>query len=118
MNINLHLKVLVGRSFYSKDFQVFEFNKIIPKYCFYILIRGDNVQIKELPKQGITITVNERYERLLLFLEKSFNIPAKELALFKTSDTYDLKFLSLRTDKVLQIFLQNITVKKILIKKA
>jgi hypothetical protein len=95
---------------FSKDFQVFEYNKVIPKYCFYILVRGDNVQIKELPKQGITMTINERYERLLLFLEKSFNIPVKELALFKTNDCYDLKFLSLRTDKVLQIFLQNNTV--------
>lgn len=83
---------------------------MIPKYCFYILVRGDNVEIKELPKQGITMTINERFERLLLFLEKSFNIPVKELALFKNNDIYDLKFLSLRTDKVLQIYLQNTTV--------
>lgn len=111
MNINLHIKVLVGVSCYSKDFQVFEFNKIIPKYCFYILLRDDVSVYKTPLKQGATIKVNERMERLLLWLEQNFNIPLKELQLFKNSENvYDIRFLSLRTDKVLQIFMQNNTV--------
>jgi Ciliary BBSome complex subunit 2, C-terminal len=112
MNINLHIKVLVGTSFFGKDYQVFEFNKIIPKYCFYILLRDDILtQYKIYLKQGVSFRINERLERLLLWLESNFNIPFKELATFKNNDnTYDIRFLSLRTDKVLQIFMQNNTV--------
>jgi hypothetical protein len=111
MNINLHIKVLVGLSFFAKDFQVFEFNKIIPKYCFYILLRDDVNRYKEELKQGVTLEVNQRLERLLIWLEQNFNIPIKELSVFKnTEGLYDIRFLSLRTDKVLQIFMQNTTV--------
>lgn len=111
MNINLHIKVLVGLSFFSKDFQVFEYNKIIPKYCFYILLREDVTQYKTPLKQGVVLKVNERLERLLLWLQENFNIPIKELSLFKNSENiYDIRFLSLRTDKVLQIFMQNTTI--------
>lgn len=115
MNINLHIKVLVGTSFYGKDFQVFEFNKIIPKYCFYILLRDDILtQYKISLKQGVSFKINERLDRLLLWLESNFNIPFKELATFKNNNnTYDIRFLSLRTDKVLQIFMQNNTVKSL-----
>ena len=114
MNINLHIKVLVGNSYYGKDFQVFEFNKIIPKYCFYILLRDDLLaQYKIQLKQGVSFRINERLERLLLWLESNFNIPLKELSNFKNNDnTYDIKFLSFRTDKVMQIFMQNNTVNK------
>jgi len=113
MNINLHIKVLVGTSFYGKDFQVFEFNKIIPKYCFYILLRDDILtQYKINLKQGVSLKINQRLDRLLLWLESNFNIPFKELATFKSNNnSYDIRFLSLRTDKVLQIFMQNNTVK-------
>jgi hypothetical protein len=113
MNINLHIKVLVGASYFGKDFQVFEFNKIIPKYCFYILLRDDILaQYKIQLKQGVSFRINERLERLLLWLESNFNIPFKDLSSFKNNDnTYDIKFLSLRTDKVMQIFMQNNTVK-------
>jgi Bardet-Biedl syndrome 2 protein len=112
MNINLHIKVLVGTSFYAKDFQVFEFNKIIPKYCFYILLRDDVNQYKKELKQGVTLEVNQRLERLLIWLEQNFNIPIRELSVFKnTEGVYDIRFLSLRTDKVLQIFMQNTTMK-------
>lgn len=111
MNINLHIKVLVGLSFFSKDFQVFEYNKIIPKYCFYILLRDDVSRYRTQMKQGVVLKVNERLERLLIWLQENFNIPIKELSLFKNSDNiYDIRFLSLRTDKVLQIFMQNTTI--------
>jgi Bardet-Biedl syndrome 2 protein len=112
MNINLHIKVLVGLSFFSKDFQVFEYNKIIPKYCFYILLRDDVSQYKIQYKQGISFKINERLERLLIWLQDNFNIPIKELSLFKNSDNvYDIRFMSLRTDKVLQISMQNTTIR-------
>ncbi len=112
MNINLHIKVLVGLSFFSKDFQVFEYNKIIPKYCFYILLRDDVSQYKIQYKQGISFKINERLERLLIWLQDNFNIPIKELSLFKNSENvYDIRFMSLRTDKVLQISMQNTTIR-------
>jgi Bardet-Biedl syndrome 2 protein len=108
----LHIKVLVGLSFFSKDFQVFEYNKIIPKYCFYILLRDDVSQYKIQYKQGISFKINERLERLLIWLQDNFNIPIKELSLFKNSDNiYDIRFMSLRTDKVLQISMQNTTIR-------
>jgi Bardet-Biedl syndrome 2 protein len=110
MNINLHIKVLVGISSFAKDYQVFEFNKIIPKYCFYILLRDDISQYKTPLKQGVILKVNERLERLLIWLEQNFNIPIKELNLFKNNEIYDIRFLSLRTDKVLQIYMQNTTI--------
>jgi Bardet-Biedl syndrome 2 protein len=111
MNINLHIKVLVGISFFSKDFQVFEYNKIIPKYCFYILLRDEINHYKTQLKQGVVLKVNERLERLILWLQENFNIPIKELSTFKNSENiYDIRFLSLRTDKVLQIFMQNTTI--------
>ena len=69
-------------------------------------------QYKIQLKQGVSFRINERLERLLLWLESNFNIPFKDLSSFKNSDnTYDIKFLSLRTDKVMQIFMQNNTVK-------
>jgi len=116
MNINLHIKVLVGTTFYGKDYQVYEFNKIIPKYCFYILLRDELLkQYNEAPEQGVEIQVNERLERLLIWLEQNFNISKKELEKFKKAEIYDIRFLSLRQDKVIQIFLQNNTVIYILL---
>jgi hypothetical protein len=109
MNINLQIKVLIGSSFYSKDFQVCEFNKIIPKYCFYILIRDD---YKTQIEQGVMFKINERMDRLQIWLNEQFTIPIKELALYKSSENvYHIRFLSLRTDKVLQIYMQNNTIK-------
>ena len=76
MNINLHIKALVGKSYFLDDYQVFEFNKIIPKYCFYILLR-DDISYKNDVVQGISFRFNERIERLILWLETFFNIPKK-----------------------------------------
>jgi hypothetical protein len=63
-------------------------------------------------KQGVSLKINQRLDRLLLWLESNFNIPFKELATFKSNNnSYDIRFLSLRTDKVLQIFMQDNKVK-------
>ena len=103
MNINLHIKVLVGKSYFLDDYQVFEFNKIIPKYCFYILLR-DDISYKNDVIQGINFRFNERIERLILWLETFFNIPKKELETYRPNEnTYNIRFMSLRTDKILQI---------------
>ena len=103
MNINLHIKALVGKSYFLDDYQVFEFNKIIPKYCFYILLR-DDISYKNDVVQGISFRFNERIERLILWLETFFNIPKKELETYRPNeDTYNIRFMSLRTDKILQI---------------
>lgn len=103
LNINLNIKVLVGKSYYLEDYQVFEFNKIIPKYCFYILLR-DDIEYKSTLIQGIKFEYNERIDRLILWLEQNFNIPKKELDAFrKDENNYCIRFSSLRTDKVLEI---------------
>ena len=103
MNINLHIKALVGKSYFLDDYQVFEFNKIIPKYCFYILLR-DDISYKNDVVQGISFRFNERIERLILWLETFFNIPKKELETYRPNEnTYNIRFMSLRTDKILQI---------------
>ena len=107
LNINLNIKVLVGKSFYLEDYQVFEFNKIIPKYCFYILLR-DDIEYKEALIQGITFQFNDRIDRLILWLEANFNIPKKELDVFRKDDNnYCIRFSSLRTDKILEISVKN-----------
>ena len=107
LNINLHIKVLVGKSYYLEDYQVFEFNKIIPKYCFYILLR-DDIEYKEALIQGITFQFNDRIDRLILWLEANFNIPKKELDAFRKDDNnYCIRFSSLRTDKILEISVKN-----------
>ena len=107
MNINLHIKVLVGKSYFLDDYQVFEFNKIIPKYCFYILLR-DDISYKNDVIQGINFRFNERIERLILWLETFFNIPKKELETYRPNEnTYNIRFMSLRTDKILQISVKN-----------
>ena len=107
MNINLHIKALVGKSYFLDDYQVFEFNKIIPKYCFYILLR-DDISYKNDVIQGINFRFNERIERLILWLETFFNIPKKELETYRPNEnTYNIRFMSLRTDKILQISVKN-----------
>jgi len=107
MNINLHIKALVGKSYFLDDYQVFEFNKIIPKYCFYILLR-DDISYKNDVVQGISFKFNERIERLILWLEQFFNIPKKELETYRPNEnTYNIRFMSLRTDKILQITVKN-----------
>jgi hypothetical protein len=112
MTIHLQIKVLVGVSFFAKDYQVFEYNKIIPKYCFYILVRDDVSQYKMQLQQGASFRVNDRLDRLIIWLEEQFNIPKNELALFKQNEnTYDIRFLSLRTSKILQIHMQTTTIK-------
>jgi hypothetical protein len=111
MTIHLQIKVLVGVSFFAKDFQVFEYNKIIPKYCFYILVRDDVSQYKMKMTQGASFKVNDRLDRLIIWLEEQFNIPKQELALFKQGEgIYDIRFVSLRTNKILQILMQNMTI--------
>ena len=96
MNINLHIKALVGKSYFLDDYQVFEFNKIIPKYCFYILLR-DDISYKNDVVQGISFRFNERIERLILWLE----------TYRPNENTYNIRFMSLRTDKILQISVKN-----------
>ena len=107
LNINLHIKVLVGKSYYLEDYQVFEFNKIIPKYCFYILLR-DDIEYKEALIQGISFQFNDRIDRLILWLEANFNIPKKELDAFRKDENYYcIRFSALRTDKILEISVKN-----------
>ena len=58
--------------------------------------------------QGINFRFNERIERLILWLETFFNIPKKELETYRPNeDTYNIRFMSLRTDKILQISVKN-----------
>lgn len=103
LKINLHIKVLVGKSYYLNDYQVFEFNKIIPKYCFYILLR-DEIAYKSDLLQGLSFEFNDRIDRLILWLEEYFNIAKKELESFRSGEyEYKIRFMSLRTEKVLQI---------------
>ena len=103
LNINLNIKVLVGKSYYLSDYQVFEFCKVIPKYCFYILLR-EEIAYKNDLVQGISFKFNERVDRLILWLKLFFNLGEKELESFRANEnTYKIRFMSLRTDKVLQI---------------
>ena len=107
LNINLHIKVLVGMNSFLDDYQVLEFNKIIPKYCFYILLREENEYVSKI-SQGISLEYNDRVDRLIIFLEASFNIPKEDLNSFKKDDkTYRIRFRSLRTDKILEINIKN-----------
>lgn len=109
MQINLHIKVLVGKSYYLHDYQIFEYNKIIPKYCFYILLR-DEIEYKDELIQGVSFPFNERIERLILWIEMNLNISKKELESFKIGETeYKIRFNSLRTDKILQISVKDNT---------
>ena len=107
ININLHIKVLVGTNSFLDDYQVLEYNKIIPKYCFYILLREDNEYTSKLG-QGISLDYNDRIDRLIIFLESSFNIPKSDLDTFKKDEkTFRIRFRSLRTDKILEINIKN-----------
>ena len=102
-NINLHIKVLVGVNSFLDDYQVLEFNKIIPKYCFYILLREEN-EYKSKLDQGISIEYNDRIDRIIILLESLFNIPKSDLETFKKNEKiYKIRFRSLRTDKILEI---------------
>ena len=69
LHINLHIKVLLGTNSLVDDYIVLEYNKIIPKYCFYILLREED-EYKSKLKQGISFTFDDRIERLILFLEE------------------------------------------------
>ena len=103
LHINLHIKVLLGTNSLVDDYVVLEYNKIIPKYCFYILLREES-EYKSKLKQGISINFDDRIERLILFLEEKFNIPAKEIEAFKKDDlNFKIRFRSLRTDIILEI---------------
>ena len=107
LNINLHIKVLVGSNSFLDDFQVLEYNKIIPKYCFYILLREENEYTSKL-EQGINLDYNDRIDRLIIFLEASFNIPQSDLETFKKDEkTFCVRFRSLRSDKILEINVKN-----------
>ena len=103
LHINLHIKVLLGINSLVDDYVVLEYNKIIPKYCFYILLREEE-DYKSKLKQGISINYDDRIDRLILFLEDKFNIPAKEFESFKKDDlNFTVRFRSLRTDIILEI---------------
>ena len=103
LHINLHIKVLLGINSLVDDYVVLEYNKIIPKYCFYILLREED-EYKSKLKQGISINFDDRIDRLILFLEEKFNIPAKEFETFKKDDAnFKVRFRSLRTDIILEI---------------
>ena len=103
LHINLHIKVLLGINTLVDDYVVLEYNKIIPKYCFYILLREED-EYKSKLKQGISINFDDRIDRLILFLEEKFNIPAKEFESYKSDDlNFKVRFRSLRTDIILEI---------------
>ena len=103
LHINLHIKVLLGTNSLVDDYVVLEYNKIIPKYCFYILLREEE-EYKSKLSQGVSINFDDRVERLILFLEEKFNIPAKEFESFKEDDlNFRVRFRSLRTDIILEI---------------
>ena len=107
IHINLHIKVLVGTNSFLDDFQVLEYNKIIPKYCFYILLREENEYTSKI-EQGISLEYNDRIDRLIIFLESSFNIPKSDLDSFKKDEkSFKIRFRSLRTDKILEINIKN-----------
>ena len=107
LHINLHIKVLLGTNSFLDDFQVLEYNKIIPKYCFYILLREESDYTSKLD-QGISIEYNDTINRFIIFLEASFNIPKSDLETFKKDEkNYKIRFRSLRTDKILEFNIKN-----------
>ena len=102
LHINLHIKVLIGTNSFLTDYQVLEYNKIIPKYCFYILLREESEYTSKLD-QGVSLEYNDTVNRFVLFLETSFNIPKSDLETFKKDDNnYRIRFRSLRSDKILE----------------
>lgn len=106
MKINLHIKVLIGLSLYNTDFQVFEFSKVIPKYCFYVLLRDLQKDYVGDINYGIIFNINTRRDRLLTFLQNNFNISYETLEMFIVQDVYDVRFLSIRSNKVIQIYMK------------
>lgn len=92
MKINLHIKVLIGLSLYNSDFQVFEFSKVIPKYCFYILLRDIEKEYNDDLSSGVIFNINVRRNRLLDFLEENFNIAYETLEMFIAGENYDVRF--------------------------
>ena len=107
MKINLHIKVLVGLSLFSSDFQVFEFSKIIPKYCFYIILRDIENDYNDKLTQGVVFNINIRRDRFIIWIEENFNIHRNKLANYIAGDCYDVRFMYLRTDRVLQLFMKD-----------
>lgn len=107
MKINLFIKVLVGMSLFNTDFQVFEFSKVIPKYCFYILLRDFENEYNDDLNHGVIFNLNIRRDRLLIWIQENFNIGIQTLELFIAGDNYNIRFRSLRTDKLLEIYMRD-----------
>mmetsp|Transcript_51970 Transcript_51970/g.86425 ORF Transcript_51970/g.86425 Transcript_51970/m.86425 type:complete len:704 (+) Transcript_51970:55-2166(+) len=87
------VKIVVGTRA-SNVFHVFEVAQRLPKFAMYMPVDPDRVQE---PISSVTFHINERINRVIMWINNSFNIEYRNL----NQDTLYAAFVSVRTGKPL-----------------
>jgi len=93
--VDLHIKALIGFKT-SQQFHVFELTRQLPKFSLYSLCPDGYAD----PKSFVTFTVQERVNRIVMWVNQNFLLPNEINA---ESNALDVRLLSLRTETPLRI---------------
>ncbi|XP_033117827.1 Bardet-Biedl syndrome 2 protein homolog [Anneissia japonica] len=90
--VDLHIKALVGHK-HSTQFHVFELSRQLPRFSMYMICKVK----QEEPNSSVTLTINERTQRVVMWLNQNFLLEEDLVA----DGNLDLQFMSLRGAGVL-----------------
>ncbi|XP_071957615.1 BBSome complex member BBS2-like [Antedon mediterranea] len=90
--VDLHIKALVGHKA-STQFHVFELSRQLPRFSMYMMCRVK----QDEPKSSVTLTINERTQRFVMFLNQNFLLESD----LPSENVLDVQFMSLRGAGVL-----------------
>eukprot|EP01012_Entosiphon_sulcatum_P024785 TRINITY_DN3001_c0_g1_i1.p1 TRINITY_DN3001_c0_g1~~TRINITY_DN3001_c0_g1_i1.p1 ORF type:complete len:716 (+),score=211.22 TRINITY_DN3001_c0_g1_i1:102-2249(+) len=90
----LHIQCLVGHKM-STYYHVFELDYKLPKFSMYVPVKD----FQKEPESSVVFRVNERVNRVLMWLHNSFNVGQKS----ERANVLDARFVSLRNGLLLAI---------------
>nr|XP_006641485.1 PREDICTED: Bardet-Biedl syndrome 2 protein isoform X1 [Lepisosteus oculatus] len=93
--VDLHIKAFVG-SKNSTQFHVFEITRQLPRFSMYELCKDDTAP---RPKGKVTFQINDRPQRVIMWLNQNFLLPA-------SLESPDVTFTALRAGGLLCIRMQ------------
>nr|BAJ93985.1 predicted protein [Hordeum vulgare subsp. vulgare] len=103
VSITLNIKALVGTSGNSMQYQVFEFQKKLPRFANFFMVKDLPSVGIQVPKSSVTFVLRERIPRFVKWLDSSFIIDESKVDELEKQEALKLAFVNLREGKPLQI---------------
>jgi Bardet-Biedl syndrome 2 protein len=116
VSVNFNIRALVGNSGNSTQYQVYEMQKRLPKFCNFVMVKSTSQHGVQLPTSNLTFYIKERIPRFVKWLDQGFILPEGTVDQLEKQDHIDVQFVDLSDQKSMQFIFAGHTEGKIIIK--